>query len=509
MKEGHVWYNVYFAFVWGAVDLVVPVIVVLVYQSVYTIVNGATKDTLAEKWNHLWLMLAIATAMLLYTIAMRKHGPRVLVRAAVWPGWFCCSNDRFPKTLAELEQDIRDLYTKTGELPTIVGAGWGFFLRRKGPTGSRVFTHNCNGLAKPDNRDTWLAGTTIAHINKHYKKEGLCLINHPTMDYISAGAWFANGNHGNGGSSRLALGKVLDTANVLRFDGVAFSLRNMTQFELLKSVYEDLRYPDRRTRTYVLSITINRKSALVSSEMWIQKRAVEVRGIAQGDEENAAFIPRSLEAASYWLSKDVHLRVMFFGVARDYGFGVLWTNVYNSKETHIDPHFGSTLGQFVQADNCSAFCGLKESLDKWQGKVKFGNANRWVPKLFPIETVTALLLGYINFETIIELPNPLTQAELCRVTDEIVLIHKKVGGRSELRQNAEAGSRVIYLDWALRSGKYKEVYVCLRDRLQAKGGKVALHMGKHQHTASEISEWAPGLTLVGMHELLQYGVAIA
>ena len=64
MKERHVWYNVYFAFVWGAVDLVVPVIVVLVYQSVYTIVDGATKDTLAEKWNHLWLMLAIATAMI-------------------------------------------------------------------------------------------------------------------------------------------------------------------------------------------------------------------------------------------------------------------------------------------------------------------------------------------------------------------------------------------------------------------------------------------------------------
>lgn len=501
MAGSNICYNVYFALVWGAVDLVVPFMLVLLYQSVYTIVDGIKDGALAEKWE-LWLMLAAAAAMLVYTIAMRRHGPRVLVRAAVWPAWRGCSNDRFPKTLANLEQDIRDLYAKTGKLPTIVGAGWGFFLRRKGPTGVRVFTHHCKGLAKPETPDTWLAGTTIAHMNSHYKKRGVCLINHPTMDYISVGAWFANGNHGNGGSSRLALGKVLDTANVLRFDGVTFSLKSMTQKELLKSVHEDMAYPDRRTRTYVLSITINKKSALVSKDAWLQKRAVEVRGIAQGDEENAGFIPRSLEAASYWLSKDVHLRVMFFGVARDYGLGVLWTDVYNPKETHIDTHCGSTWGQFVQADNCSACCGLIESLDKWRGKTRFANANKWVPQLFPIETVTVLLLGYINFETIIELPNPLTQAELCRVTDEIVRIHKTVGGRSELRQNAEAGSRVIYLDWALRSGKYKEVYLCLRDRLQAKDGKVALHMGKHQHTASEISEWAPGLTLVGMHELL-------
>jgi len=496
MTGNHCAFNFYFALIWGAVDLAVPGIVVLLYLSVRRIVDNPD-GVWADPWD-VAILLAAAAALLFYTVVMRRHTPRVLVRAGVWPGW-CRPDDRYPTTVEELEEAIKELHAKNPEQPpTIVGAGWGFFLQRKGPTGARVFTHKCGGLED----DAWRPGTTIASIAKHYKKQNLSLISHPTMDYISAGAWFANGNHGNGGSSKEAVNKILKTAKVLRLKGANFEKKDVTAEELLEYVYEDRRYPDRNTRTYVLSITLDATSGFVPYGRWLQKRGVEVRGFSNdADAKEKTGCLESLQATSHWLSDGAHLRVMFFGAARNYGFGLVWTDVYNEAETHIDPHFGSTFGQYVQTDNCSAVGGCREPLRCFRGKIKWGDANHWMPQLYPIETVAALVLGYINFETIVELPTPLNAAELCRVAGLMIEIHKKVGGRSELRQNARPGSRVIYLDWAIRSGMYEEVFKFLKSKLQVANNRVALHMGKHQHSAEDIQKWSK-LTLVGMHEIL-------
>ena len=165
------------------------------------------------------------------------------------------------------------------------------------------------------------------------------------------------------------------------------------------------------------------------------------------------------------------------------------------------PHCGSTLGQYVQTDHCSAVCGFKESLKMFQGKIKWGDANHWMPQLYPIETAMCVVLGYINFETIVKLQKPLTEAELCRIAGLMVGIHVEVGGRSELRQNAGQGSKILYIDWSIRSGEYKKVYQFLGNKLKVANDEVALHIGKHQHSAEEIRRWS-GLKLVGMHRIL-------
>ena len=58
-----------------------------------------------------------------------------------------------------------------------------------------------------DKGDRWKSGTTIAALIEHYEKQpvSLTLNHHPTMDYISLGAWFSQGNHGNGGNTKAAL----------------------------------------------------------------------------------------------------------------------------------------------------------------------------------------------------------------------------------------------------------------------------------------------------------------
>ena len=127
------------------------------------------------------------------------------------------------------------------------------------------------------------------------------------------------------------------------------------------------------------------------------------------------------------------------GAARDYGLGVRWGDIYEPTD-HRDPHCCSRCCTFVQADVCSVVCGCHEPADKWSGLVSLRDANRWTPPLLAADTLLVALGGLRNFELIFRAR--LDADRLWRLVRELRAVHKRHGGRSEIRH----GTDIVFVD---------------------------------------------------------------
>jgi len=395
------------------------------------------------------------------------------VRAGTWPSLGC--GDAYPTTEAEAIAAVACIKRAYGRNPEVVGSAWGFFILRRGPVGPRVYTHRFTGLQQ--DTDRWAAGTTINALVKHYEAMGRTFTTHPTMDYISVGAWFAMGNHGNGGNHPLTKGSsgTLQDAHVLDMD----SGRVMTMdYPALRRAF------DASPRSYFLLSVAFKEEAMID-DIWLQKEGIVVD---------------SAHSAERWLAPDAHLRVMFQGAGRAYAIGARWnaaptTFVPERGVHHIDPHCCQRWCFYTQMDICSVTCGYHESMSTFNGYTTYTNANRWMPSLYPIETVFVVLSGYRNFELIFRLPYALTGVTLWPLVRALIKMHNEIGGRSEIRYGSNRVDTPVFLDMAL-TRDFDRPFRLLYHQFGVR--EVALHPGKFWPGSTHPCRRVPQAAVYGM-----------
>ena len=458
-------YDTFYSVVWGSAVLAIPAIIGL-FVWLMVIVSDIGDESHAERI--VWIPVAILV-LIAWTVGLRRHGYRVLIRAGAFPAW--CRGDRFPHDEVELRQAVVELKQKTDRNPAIVGGGWAHFLKRYGAPSPRIFTHEFKGRL-PNEPNRWRAGTTIATVVKHYEKQGRTLETHPTMDYISIGSWASHCNHGNAGDANSGVHQGFDTITVLDMNtGSTQRVDYKTVRRLFDSTVEN--------RFVVLDISFK-----TVSEKELQKR-----GILVSDPQSAAD----------WLAPGAVLRVCFLGGARDYAIGLRWEKPYNDN-THRDPHCCSVFGQFLQADILSIFGGCHEPMSQFEGKVTLSNANRWIPPLFPVMIIGTIFTGLLNFEVFFKLSEPLNGNTLSRFILSAVDFHKKRGGRSEVRYGKPSASSIIHWDVSLHRRHFEAAFQFLADTLGV--AECAIHPGKHN-----IDDTAP-LKRITCYELYFGGTSV-
>lgn len=433
-------YNAFFVSVWGTAVLAIPAAVGLFVWLVVTLANEGFDEVTRI------VLLSVGVVLLItWTVILRGHEFRVLIRSGSFP--VSCRGDRFPRDELELRQAVVELKEKTGRNPPIVGGGWGYFLKRYGPSAPRVFTHDFKGRL-PSESDRWRAGTTIAAVVRHYEKQGRTLECHPTMDYISIGSWASHCNHGNAGDASSGVHSAFDAITVLDMDT---NTTERVDYQTVRQLFDG----NKDNRYAVLDMSFN----------LVPDRQLQKRGILVSNPQGAA----------EWLAPGAVLRVCFLGAARDYAIGLRWETPYDN-DVHVDPHFCSRFCQFLEVDVCSVFCGCHEPMSEFNGKVSLINANRWVPAIFPFMTIGVVCSGTLNFEIFFKLPEPLNGVVMSEFVQAAITFHKERYGRSEIRYGKPSASSIVHWDISLRRHHFPAAFQLLADTLGV--AECAIHPGK-------------------------------
>jgi hypothetical protein len=468
-------YECYFVSIWTTAVLAIPATVALLTLGTYT-ASTLEEEDLEQRQHQLertWIFFGCAVATLAWTLYVRQHNLRVMIRAGTWPS--CCADDAAPQTEAELINAIIHIKTKYGKPPVVVGSGWGYFLQRCTAKGPRLFLHRYVGVSSTTNDDNvlkqrWRSGTTIATVAKHLQKHNFTFSTHPTMDYISLGAWFARGNHGNGGDDAAGSSKTLHIARVI-------DLNQEPPFTIFQWDYKTLRkyvdasdFGSNRGCYCILDVSFRN---LVPNNKLLQQ----------------GIIIDSAKRAAEWLAPGAKLRVCFQGAARNYALAIRWSafSAYNNTAPiHDNPHCGSRACLYIQTDICSVVGGWHESMRNFTARMSHYNANRWMPIVWPIETITIVLAEYYNFEVIFLLEEALDGNRLWNMIQTMINLHQQVGGRSEFRYGTPSKNTPVFMDCAMnRSEAVQLVFdTLLKPPFSVKGNAVALHPGKVQVSTS-------------------------
>lgn len=430
-----------------------------------------------ENWAVAVPLFVLMCPLLFYTIWLRDHSRRVRVRAGVLP----FGTDFAPKTEEEFVRAVQSIQglesSKNGlvlKKIDIVGGGWGYFLKKRSVGTHRIFLHKFKGLTE---QGRWRAGTTIEQVVRHYEgmkskenKKGLTVASHPTMSYISIGSWFALGNHGNAGPNGLGNDEIMEDVRVLNLETGEIEDKKWKHTEM-RSHFDD---PSTRHKYAIVDIAFKPPVP----NIWIQKQMIRVD---------------NKESAARWISNvkgghpedenvnRVYLRVLFLGgtYLRPFGVGIRWTNLRDVKENikHVDPHDCSRMSQFCQVDVCSVVCGLIENEKNFNGRTTRSNANRWVPMIFPIQNFVVLLGGVYNFEVYFRMD--VSGETLWSLCEELMKMHRKVGGRSEIRYMGLGGTGFpLCLDMSLSKRHFRQFFQLLYNKAGVR--TVWLHLGKYQ-----------------------------
>lgn len=475
-------YALYFSSIWSSAVLAIPLAiglatwVFLPNSELWSPPANATTEQLVVHVASTWQLYAIVV-LVLWTTLLRLHSPRVLIRSGAWPA--LCTNDLTPKghDVGALVEALKSAVENNEGRPlAVVGSGWGYFLYRRGPPSPRLFLHRFTGLIEDNIEEEyqlWAGGTTIATIARALREDKRTFPSHPTMDYISVGAWFVCGNHGNGGDSNTGSKALFRYALVYDMQSKGGLATKVGSYQELRDIFdnnEDHKHPVNPDYV-VLAVAINMKATVPNDDL--QKRGLKIN---------------SDDAAAKWLAPGAVLRVLFIGAARTYAVGLRWEYVYN-RSSHRDPHFGSRLCQFLQIDVCSVIGGCHETFrtydakgkptvtpDPWGGITSHYNANRWMPSIFPVQTLAVVLTGHVNFEVIFRLPQKaLDPMTLWALVKELRDMHAEIGGRSEVRYGENLAIEPIFLDISLRHS-FGKVFDILNTTFNVK--QVTLHIGK-------------------------------
>ena len=99
-----------------------------------------------------------------------------------------------------------------------------------------------------------------------------------------------------------------------------------------------------------------------------------------------------------------------------------------------------------------------------------------MPLVWPIETTVLIFLGIRNFEVIFQLGRVLDGNTLYELSQAMIALHKRIGGRSEIRYSRPGATTPIFLDCAVARG-HGEIFAMLKSQFGVT--RCALHPGKH------------------------------
>lgn len=457
-------YGAYFVAVWSSAVIAIPAAVALA-------VLAAAVQTYER-----WPFAALALICLSWTVFLRRHGQRVRIRSGVWP--FLSKDDRMArvrddrdKTHAGVKADVKDIVKLYNRPPQIVGGGWSSFLRRAGPPGPRLFTHNLKGMVRGTGDLTWYAGSTIFSVIKDSARleAPATLRDPPTMQFISIGAWFALHNHGNAGDLGPSHSECFKKASVL--DMRTGDINTVASYAELRRLFDG----PKSAAHCILDVTF--AEAAFTKDRLIQKRG---------------YLVDSADAAAEWLKPCAHLRVLFVGAARAHGVGLRWEDEYSDTD-HLDPHICSRFCQFMQVDVCSAVGGCIEPMTRFNGKTLLSDANRWMPGVFPVQTIALVLAGQLNFEVFFKLT--LTGELLYALVQKLAALHFNSGGRCEIRYSSYRDRHIVYLDFSLNARHVSAPFKMLKSAFAV--DEVALHQGKFTRVQTHPCRLVTVSTLMG------------
>jgi len=390
---------------------------------------------------------------------------------------------RAPRTPEEFVEELSAAWQMTGERPTVVGSGWGFFIGRARARNA-VFTHRLKGRL---GTTAFLAGTELRDVERTLRKaHGRTFWSTPTMQRISIGSWLARSCHGNSGAAGKPSWYAASRVLVVDLTSLAHPEQEGARWIEYAQAKRDFdRYPGQ----FVIA-AVEFDLERMSEDIWLQKGRTDV-----GYDRYTATL-----ALREWLTAEAVLRVLFFGSARKIGVGVTYVPFDPDEDAvdyrqecgccgrtipHIDPHDCSAGCMSMQLDTCSLVCGWYETAKRsWRGVIRLSDANAFSPDPswlgFPM---ISLLSGTVNYELIFVLPQlvaPTPRSQELRVQklcNALLTLYEQVWGRSELRMGS-VDKGLVFVDCVTRERDAPKVIAALKPHVHLQ--TVALHDGKFQ-----------------------------
>ena len=336
-----------------------------------------------------------------------------------------------------------------------LGAGWSFFLNRKGNGGRYINTNTpaFQGLQHGD--DWWGAGTKIKDLQKHLRRRHLTLLSHPSVQNGTLGGWIASGSHGSGGTlwkpqfSRI---KVKDLT-----DGRVFVTKPKTLFNDTTRREDDRRY-------LILQVQV-----VAVPDVWCT---------------NVAFKLMSEADAARYLETDTFLRMMQIGKRGT--MVLLWEPEQKGDEDRRAPYTVSQTGLYLQSDLLSIVQSNAARTSDWfdwpvepeqnfRTKLKLSAANKFTME--PNILTTPIGLAFTNFEMFLQY-HSFSSRILWDLTTFLEDMFQDLYGRCELRGDANK----LYLDFVvLRGANIEWIVDHVKSFWKAEAGlKIYFHKGKFQ-----------------------------
>lgn len=422
-----------------------------------------------------FVLLGCAVLVLLLRCRLASAGARARILAGHSP--FGCFSA--PTTPEALTARLCAVWDDTGQRPSVVGSGWGWFIGRKSAPRA-VYTHRLQGRLGAS-KTTFLAGTELRDVERMLRKDhNRTFWSTPTMQRISIGSWLARSCHGNSGAAGKPSSYAAKRVYVIDLDSRASTAKGAywAEHKQAKFLFDDS--PDR----YAL-VAVEFDTARMTTNKWLQKRKVEVH--LQDHVPHVDLLE--------WLTPDAVLRVLFFGSARKIGLGVTYVehkrgNPVDTRPEchccgrlvpHVDPHDCSASCMSLQLDTCSLVCGWYErGFREWHGIIRLSDANAFSPDPswlgFPI---VSLLSGTVNFELIFLLQNtePNAFMRVQSLCNTLIRLYQRVWGRAELRLG-DLSKGLVFVDVVTRERDAWPIVEAIRPHVFNK--TVALHDGKFQ-----------------------------
>lgn len=331
-----------------------------------------------------------------------------------------------------------------------VGGAWSFFLN-KNRAKNVLFTHHMKGRY-PSGR--WGAGTYIKDVQKYLKKENKTLTSHPSIENGTLGGWIASGSHGSGGTLwKSSFGSIR----------VWNQLTNEIFESDPKQIFNDQVSMQETQQFIILDVEVK-----PVDDVWTQKYVFKMN---------------SVENAQTFLEKDSYLRMLQIG-ARGI-MGLMWIPPEDDDFSHVDPHFFSQKGLWLQADVMSIFQNSASREKDWfdwpiepqknyQSKIKLSDANKFTPE--PPLLLTSIGLAFVNFEIYV-LDYSIDSIILFSLANALCDVFRdKCQGRCELR----CGKTKVFLDIVvLRGTDPAPLFATVKQEL-GEGIEIVLHKGKAQ-----------------------------
>jgi hypothetical protein len=334
-----------------------------------------------------------------------------------------------------------------------LGSGWSFYINKKSPHGKVYPTRLVHGL-QPNGR--WGSGTMIKEVQMYLTQRGESLSSYPSVENGTLGGWIASGSHGSGGNLwksgfGQATVKNLETGEI-------YDVKCSEVFNRRKSIEECRKF-------LIIDVEI-----FAVPNVWCKKEANKILTVDHMQE---------------FLSKDTYLRMLQVG--RRGIMALTWSQLSDLEAEqidHVDPHFGSQLGLWLQADILSKVQSKSSRHAKWfefpveprenyTSRIRLADANRFTYE--PPLLLTPIGLAYINFEIFIfdELVNANMLWNVCDALCD--LFTKQPYGRCEVR----CGKKLLFLDFViLRTSPRYSIFQTLFTVLGPV--QIALHRGKAQ-----------------------------